>query len=268
MPRPRTSPPSPPSPTGRMRSRSWIFYQAMSDQATPVVFLIHGGGWLNGDKDGCNHQRPYLDAGISVVSINYRLIPDAGEDGLVPPVQGPLLDAARALHFVRSKAAKWNFDKQRIGATGSSAGSCSAPWLAFHPDMADAKSSDPVARESTRLCAWPWRGRRLRWIRRCGHGFPTTTTARRRLDSKGTHRLPTPSSSPNRRRSCRASRSTRRMRCSRRMIRRCISSTTRPRPWGGRRKARRAPRISASVCSSSAGASVWRASWCIPARRR
>ena len=72
----------------------------------------------------------------------------------VPPVKGPLHDAARALQFVRSKSAEWNIDKQRIGASGGSAGACSSLWLAFHPDMADAKSSDPIARESTRLwCA-------------------------------------------------------------------------------------------------------------------
>ncbi len=127
------------------------FYQAKADKPTPVVFFIHGGGWLNGDKGGFNNEVPYLKAGISVVAINYRLLPNAEADGLVPPVQGPLRDAARALQFVRSKAAEWNIDKERIGATGSSAGSCSSLWLAFHPDMADAKSADPVARESTRL---------------------------------------------------------------------------------------------------------------------
>ena len=62
--------------------------------------------------------------------------------------------AARALQFVRSKAAEWNIDKARIGASGGSAGACSSLWLAFHDDLADPKSSDPVARESTRLwCA-------------------------------------------------------------------------------------------------------------------
>ena len=71
-----------------------------------------------------------------------------------PPVKAPLEDAARALQFVRSKAAEWNIDKKRIGATGGSAGGCSSLWLAFHDDMADPKSDDPVARESTRLyCA-------------------------------------------------------------------------------------------------------------------
>jgi acetyl esterase/lipase len=130
------------------------FYKAPSDKPTPLVFEIHGGGWLNGDKGGFNEIAPYLAAGISVVAINYRFIPQAEADHLVPPVKGPMLDSARALQFVRSKAAEWNIDKQRIGATGSSAGACTSLWLAFHPDLTDAKSSDPVEHESTRLwCA-------------------------------------------------------------------------------------------------------------------
>ncbi|MFO1485389.1 MAG: carboxylesterase family protein [Verrucomicrobiaceae bacterium] len=51
------------------------FYQAKSDQPTPVVFFIHGGGWLNGDKATFNNAGQYLPHGITVVSINYRLIP-------------------------------------------------------------------------------------------------------------------------------------------------------------------------------------------------
>ena len=58
-------------------------------------------------------------------------------------MKAPLEDAARALQFVRSKAAQWNLDKQRIGASGGSAGACSALWLAFHDDMADPNSQDP-----------------------------------------------------------------------------------------------------------------------------
>ncbi|GEP43606.1 alpha/beta hydrolase [Brevifollis gellanilyticus] len=127
------------------------FWQAKSDKPTPLLFFIHGGGWMNGDKSGFNSQALYLRSGISVVSINYRFIADAEKDKLVPPVKGPLHDAARALQFVRSKAGEWNIDKQRIAASGSSAGACSSLWLAFHPDLADAGSSDPVSRESTRL---------------------------------------------------------------------------------------------------------------------
>jgi acetyl esterase/lipase len=131
------------------------FWQAKSDTPTPVVFEIHGGGWVNGDKSGYRGSaKRYLDAGVSVVAINYRFVPEATEKGAEPPVKWPLEDAARALQFVRSKAKEWNIDKARIGATGGSAGGASSLWLAFHDDLADPKSADPVARESTRLfCA-------------------------------------------------------------------------------------------------------------------
>ncbi len=127
------------------------FWQAKSDKPTPLLFYIHGGGWMGGDKKGIAVE-PFLAAGISVVSINYRYISQAQE--VVPPVKAPLHDAALALQTVRSRAAEWNIDKTRIGASGGSAGACSSLWLAFHPDMADPKSENPIARESTRLyCA-------------------------------------------------------------------------------------------------------------------
>jgi acetyl esterase/lipase len=132
------------------------FWKAESDKPTPLLFFIHGGGWTGGNRTSglAGLIDPMLKAGISVVSIEYRFIPEATADGEVPPVRGPLHDAARALQFVRSKAAEWNIDKQRIGASGGSAGACSSLWLDFHPDMADPKSEDPIARESTRLwCA-------------------------------------------------------------------------------------------------------------------
>lgn len=128
------------------------FYPAKSDKPTPVVLYIHGGGWLGGDKR--TNPKAYLDKGISVVAINYRYVSNAKEDNTTPPVKAPLSDAARALQFVRSKAKEWNLDKEKIGATGGSAGACSSLWLAFHEDMAQPDSADPIARESTRLyCA-------------------------------------------------------------------------------------------------------------------
>lgn len=142
-------------PYGPLPRQVLDFWQAKSDTPTPVVFCIHGGGWNGGDKSSYyGGVKAYLDSGISVVTINYRLMAQANEQKVMPPVKAPLEDAARALQFVRSKAGEWNIDKKRIGATGGSAGGCSSLWLAFHDDMADPKSSDPVARESTRLyCA-------------------------------------------------------------------------------------------------------------------
>jgi len=132
------------------------FWKAKSDKPTPLLFFIHGGGWTGGGRmSGLSGiLQSMLDAGISVASVEYRFINEATADCVVPPVKGPLHDAARALQFVRSKAAEWNIDKVHIGASGGSAGACTSLWLAFHPDMVDPKSDDPVARESTRLfCA-------------------------------------------------------------------------------------------------------------------
>lgn len=132
------------------------FWKASSREPTPVVIFIHGGGWMSGDRTSGLSPilTGLLDAGISVVSVEYRMIPDATKDGEVPPVRGPMYDAARAVQFVRSKAKEWNLDKSRVAASGGSAGACTSLWLAFHADLADPASKDPVLRESTRLtCA-------------------------------------------------------------------------------------------------------------------
>jgi acetyl esterase/lipase len=138
-------------PYGRHERNILDFYQAKSALPTPVVIYIHPGGWYNGDKTEWILPEPYLAAGISVVAINYRFVTMAGD--LSPPVRAPYTDAMRALQFVRSKSKEWNLDKTRIAVTGTSAGACSALWLACHSDMEDPKSSDPIARESTRLFA-------------------------------------------------------------------------------------------------------------------
>jgi acetyl esterase/lipase len=130
-------------------------WKAASDHPTPLVFHIHGGAWRGAGRMsglGPTLLPDLLKAGISVVSIEYRFTTAAQAAGVKPPVKWPLEDAARALQFVRSKAVEWNIDRARIGLSGVSAGACSALWLAFHPDLADPKSSDPIAHESTR----PW----------------------------------------------------------------------------------------------------------------
>jgi acetyl esterase/lipase len=131
------------------------FWQAESEDPTPLVLMIHGGGWRGGDKSGyANAVQQFLDEGISVAAINYRFIDQAMEQGVEPPVKACLYDAARALQTLRSKAKEWNIDPKRIAATGGSAGACTSLWLALHDDLAKPDSDDPIARESTRLtCA-------------------------------------------------------------------------------------------------------------------
>jgi len=92
-------------------------------------------------------QKLCLDSGISFAAANYRL----SQHALYP---AQMHDSARAIQFIRGKAGEWNIDPTRIAAHGGSAGSGISLWLAFHDDLADPNSDDPIARQSTRLvCA-------------------------------------------------------------------------------------------------------------------
>lgn len=123
-------------------------WRAKSDRPTPLVVYYHGGGFRGGDKRTINPSllKQLLDGGVSVAAANYRL-------SNVAPFPAQMHDCARALQFLRCHAPKYNIDPKRVGATGGSAGAGISLWLAFHDDLADPSSSDPVARRSTRLTA-------------------------------------------------------------------------------------------------------------------
>lgn len=125
---------------------------AKSDKPTPLVIYIHGGGFIKGDKSKY-YESPdmvrFLDAGVSVATINYRFMTEAPFG-----IKASFSDSKRCLQYIRHHAAKYNIDKTRIACSGGSAGAGTSLWLAFSDDMADHSSTDPVLRESTRLtCA-------------------------------------------------------------------------------------------------------------------
>ena len=118
---------------------------AESDEPTPVLILIHGGGFRGGNKsvDG-GLLSACLENGISVCAISYRL----SQHAIAP---ASFHDSARAVQFIRSQSNDWNLDKERFAATGGSAGAGLSLWLGFHDDLANPEADDPIARESTRL---------------------------------------------------------------------------------------------------------------------
>ena len=121
-------------------------WKARSARPTPLVLFIHGGGFRRGDKTNLELKtlKAYLDAGFSVAAINYRFTTTA-------PAPAAYLDCGRALQFLRLHAKEWNLDPGLVASTGSSAGAGTSMWLAFHDDLAQPQSPDPVARQSTRL---------------------------------------------------------------------------------------------------------------------
>src|SRR5947207_2342831 len=85
----KSVPPQPPTLAnvhyGEHERQVLDFWKATSTRPTPVVFHIHGGGWVTGDKATVASLETYLAAGISVVSINYRYVSQAIIAGVKPP---------------------------------------------------------------------------------------------------------------------------------------------------------------------------------------
>lgn len=88
---------------------------SMADR--PGVIAIHGGGWVNGTKEGMvkNHCLPYLEKGFVVCNVEYRLAKAATAPAAVT-------DVLKAAKWFRENAKQYNVDKKRIIVTGSSAG--------------------------------------------------------------------------------------------------------------------------------------------------
>ena len=94
-------------------------WQAEGKAPTPLVFVIHGGGWRGGAKERVDRfvdVQALLDAGISVAALNYRFIDQAIEEGVEPPVKAPLYDAARCLQFNRTKTNLYNINSTQNAA--------------------------------------------------------------------------------------------------------------------------------------------------------
>jgi len=83
---------------------------------TPVVLVIHGGGWIAGSKEErVLEMMPYLQMGFAAVNVEYRL----AKSSLAPAA---VEDCRCALHWVFANAKKYNFDPSRVVLHGGSAG--------------------------------------------------------------------------------------------------------------------------------------------------
>lgn len=135
---------------GEHERQVFDFYQAESNQPTPLLVYIHGGGFVGGSKRSLNPQvlEMALEDGISVAALHYRFVD--GKEVIFPT---PQHDCARALQFIRSKAKEWNLAPTRVACFGGSAGAGISMWLGFHDDLADPQSDDPIERYSTRIQA-------------------------------------------------------------------------------------------------------------------
>ena len=105
---------------------------------TPALVCIHGGTWMDGDRLGevRSNLAKCRQAGVTLVTISYRMVPDGRALGVKPPVKVCLDDAVAAIKFVQAHAKDWNVDPTRIALTGGSAGACSSLYASFQGDNA------------------------------------------------------------------------------------------------------------------------------------
>lgn len=93
-------------------------FYPVSEESSPVIVYIHGGGLLYGAREDIKkHQvELYHSAGFNVFSIDYRLAPETKLPFIVEDIHS-------ALEWVVNEAPKqYKVDPQRIAVIGSSAG--------------------------------------------------------------------------------------------------------------------------------------------------
>ena len=125
-------------------------YLPSKETATGVGIVIAPGGghstlWV--DHEGYNIAKWLSEHGIAGFVLKYRL---AREPGSTYTVEGTSLsDTQRAIRLVKSRAAEWGVDPDRVGVIGFSAGGELAALVATHIDAGKPDAPDPINRISS-----------------------------------------------------------------------------------------------------------------------
>jgi acetyl esterase/lipase len=104
------------------------------------VIVIHGGGWVQGDKEHMLQEYclPFVRRGMVVANVEYRLANSATAPAAVN-------DVLKAAQWFLEHAARYRVDGKRIVASGSSAGGHLALMTAMAPASADLGPSIKIA---------------------------------------------------------------------------------------------------------------------------
>jgi acetyl esterase/lipase len=116
----------------------------------PAIVVIHGGGWLEGDKSSFASRKygvpgnieEFADLGFVAVTINYRLSGEA-------PFPAALEDCQCAVRWLRAHAKEYNIDPDHIGAYGNSAGGHLALLLGSATKDVKTATDRPYAEQSS-----------------------------------------------------------------------------------------------------------------------
>jgi acetyl esterase/lipase len=111
----------------------------------PVMIMIHGGGWRNGDKASPAivgaKMRHFVGRGYIYATINYRLSQQTPqEDGIKHPVHA--MDCASAIAWIHDHIAQYGGDPQRLHLMGHSAGGHLAAIVGTNERFLKARGKD------------------------------------------------------------------------------------------------------------------------------
>jgi acetyl esterase/lipase len=120
-------------------------YPAPGAGPHPAVIVFPGGGYTHVvvDKEGSAEAKWLNARGVSAFVLEYRLSP-----AYIFPA--PMLDASRAIRYVRAHAAELGVDPARLGVWGFSAGGHLAGYFATIHNAGDPAAADPLDRFSDR----------------------------------------------------------------------------------------------------------------------
>ncbi len=123
--------------------------KSLSDQARPAIVVIHGGGWVEGEKDNPREVSicsDLADHGFVVLSIDYTLYRE-GDPATLWPTN--LHQCKTAVRWLRKHAGEYGIDANHIGVLGESAGGQLAAMVALtHPEH----GLDPEQPDETDSC--------------------------------------------------------------------------------------------------------------------
>src|SRR5437764_1482776 len=104
-----------PGPAGDIPVR--VYRPTAGGEALPVLVWIHGGGFVIGTLEASDAtcRELAMKAGVVVVSVDYRLAPEA-------PFPEPVDDCVAATSYVVEHAAEFGGDAARVAIGGDSAG--------------------------------------------------------------------------------------------------------------------------------------------------
>nr|CAD7459869.1 unnamed protein product [Timema tahoe] len=129
-----------------------------SSRNLPVLFWIHGGGWLSGGGTLGFYSPAFLmDKDIVLVSINYRLGPlgflSTGDE--VSPGNIGLKDQVTALRWVRDNIARFGGDPGSVTIFGESAGGASVHYHMISP-LSRGLFHRAISQSGTALCPFAY----------------------------------------------------------------------------------------------------------------